>query len=89
MPDKSVRPIKISPKTPPKAILGFGVFIVVDIVTKNVMYGTLAILLVNALIIFLYDVLWVRRVETIAMNKKFIKEYAGQAVVIMKRTSSS
>ena len=46
-----------------KAILGFGVFIVVDIVTKNVMYGTLAILLVNALIIFLYDVLWVRRVE--------------------------
>ena len=71
-----------------KAILGFGVFIVVDIVTKNVMYGTLAILLVNALIILLYDVLWVRRVEAIAMNKKFIKEYAGQAVVIMKRTSA-
>ena len=71
-----------------KAILGFGVFIVVDIVTKNVMYGALAILLVNALIILLYDVLWVRRVEAIAMNKKFIKEYAGQAVVIMKRTSA-
>ena len=71
-----------------KAILGFGVFIVVDIVTKNVMYGTLAILLVNALIILLYDVLWVRRVEVITMNKKFIKEYASQAVVIMKRTSA-
>ena len=71
-----------------KAILGFGVFIVVDIVTKNVMYGALAILLVNALIILLYDVLWVRRVEAIAMNKKFIKEYASQAVVIMKRTSA-
>ena len=70
-----------------KAILGFGVFIVVDIVTKNVMYGTLAILLVNALIILLYDVLWVRRVEVIVMNKKFIKEYASQAVV-MKRTSA-
>ena len=71
-----------------KAILGFVVFIVVDIVTKNVMYGTLAILLVNVLIILLYDVLWVRRVEAIAMNKKFIEEYASQAAVIMKRTSA-
>ncbi|QWQ32270.1 hypothetical protein KOY48_05535 [Candidatus Minimicrobia naudis] len=30
-----------------KAILGFGVFMVVDIVTGNVMYGILAILLVQ------------------------------------------
>ena len=71
-----------------KAMLGFAAFIAVDIVTKNVIYGTLAILLINMLIIFLYDILWVRRVETISISKKLCKEYITQAVVIMKRTSA-
>lgn len=71
-----------------KAMLGFTAFMAVDIVTKNVIYGTLAILLVNVLIIFLYDILWVRRVETIAVNKKLLKEYTGQAIAIMKHTSA-
>ena len=71
-----------------KAMLGFAAFMAVDIVTKNVIYGTLAILLVNVLIIFLYDILWVRRVETIAVNKKLLKEYTGQAIAIMKHTSA-
>ena len=35
-----------------KAILGFGAFIAVDFFTKNVIYGALAILLVNILVIF-------------------------------------
>ena len=71
-----------------KAMLGFAAFMAVDIVTKNVIYGTLAILLVNVLIIFLYDILWVRRVETIAVNKSLLKEYTGQAIAIMKHTSA-
>ena len=71
-----------------KAMLGFAAFMAVDIVTKNVIYGTLAILLINMLIIFLYDILWVRRVETISISKKLCKEYITQAVVIMKRTSA-
>lgn len=71
-----------------KAMLGFTAFMAVDIVTKNVIYGTLAILLVNVLIIFLYDILWVRRVETIAVNKKLLKEYTGKAIAIMKHTSA-
>ena len=71
-----------------KAMLGFAVFMAVDIVTKNVIYGTLAILLVNVLIIFLYDILWVRRVEVITANKKLLKEYTGQAIAIMKHTSA-
>ena len=71
-----------------KAMLGFTAFMAVDIVTKNVIYGTLAILLVNVLIIFLYDILWVRRLETIAVNKKLLKEYTGQAIAIMKHTSA-
>lgn len=70
-----------------KAMLGFAAFMAVDIVTKNVIYGTLAILLINMLIIFLYDILWVRRVETISISKKLCKEYITQAVVIMKHTS--
>lgn len=69
-------------------MLGFAAFMAVDIVTKNVIYGTLAILLINMLIIFLYDILWVRRVETISISKKLCKEYITQAVVIMKRTSA-
>ena len=71
-----------------KATLGFAAFMAVDIVTKNVIYGTLAILLVNALIILLYDVLWVRRVEAITANKKLLKEYTSQAIAIMKHTSA-
>jgi len=71
-----------------KAILGFAAFMAVDIVTKNVIYGTLAILLVNVLIIFLYDILWVRRVEVINVSKKLCKEYIAQAVAIMKHTSA-
>lgn len=71
-----------------KAMLGFAAFMAVDIVTKNVIYGTLAILLVNVLIIFLYDILWVRRVEVITANKKLLKEYTGQAIAIMKHTSA-
>ena len=71
-----------------KAMLGFAAFMAVDIVTKNVIYGTLAILLVNVLIIFLYDILWVRRVEVINVSKKLCKEYIAQAVVIMKHTSA-
>ncbi len=70
-----------------KAMLGFAAFMAVDIVTKNVIYGTLAILLINMLIIFLYDILWVRRVETISISKKLCKEYITQAVIIMKHTS--
>jgi transcriptional activator amrA len=71
-----------------KAMLGFAAFMAVDIVTKNVIYGTLAILLVNVLIIFLYDILWVRRVEVINVSKKLCKEYIAQAVAIMKHTSA-
>lgn len=71
-----------------KAMLGFAAFMAVDIFTKNVIYGTLAILLVNVLIIFLYDILWVRRVEVINVSKKLCKEYIAQAIVIMKHTSA-
>ena len=71
-----------------KAILGFGAFMAVDILTKNVIYGALAILLVNILIILLHDVLWVRRVEIINVSKKLCKEYITQAVAIMKHTSA-
>lgn len=71
-----------------KAMLGFAAFMAVDIVTKNVIYGTLAILLVNVLIIFLYDILWVRRVEVINVSKKLYKEYIAQAIAIMKHTSA-
>ena len=71
-----------------KAMLGFAAFMVVDIVTKNVIYGTLAILLVNVLIIFLYDILWVRRVKVINVSKKLCKEYIAQAIAIMKHTSA-
>lgn len=71
-----------------KGMLGFAAFMAVDIVTKNVIYGTLAILLVNVLIIFLYDILWVRRVEVINVSKKLCKEYIAQAIAIMKHTSA-
>lgn len=70
-----------------KAVLGFGVFMIVDIVTRNISYGVLAILLVNLLVIIFYDIIWMRRVENVAINKKLFKKYFSQAVVIMKHTS--
>lgn len=70
-----------------KAVFGFGAFMLVDVLTKNIIYGTLAILLVNLLVIIFYDILWVRRVENVVINKKLFKKYVSQAVVIMKRTS--
>ena len=70
-----------------KAILGFGAFIAVDFFTKNVIYSALAILLVNILIIFFYDILWVQRVESIAVSREIVRKYITQAIVIMKRTS--
>lgn len=71
-----------------KAVLGFGIFMLVDVLTKNIIYGALAILLVNLLIIIFYDILWMRRVENVAIDKKLFKKYLSQAVVIMKRTSA-
>lgn len=71
-----------------KAVLGFGVFMIVDIVTRNISYGVLAILLVNLLVIIFYDILWMRRFENVAINRKLFKKYFSQAVVIMKRTSA-
>lgn len=70
-----------------KAILGFGVFIIVDVLTKSVVYAALAILLVNILVILFYDILWAQRVESIAVGREIVKKYITQAVVIMKRTS--
>jgi transcriptional activator amrA len=71
-----------------KSVFGFGIFMLVDILTKNIIYGVLAILLVNLLIIIFYDIPWMRRVENVAINKKLFKKYLSQAVVIMKRTSA-
>ena len=70
-----------------KAVFGFGAFMLVDVLTKNIIYGTLAILLVNLLVIIFYDILWMRRVENVVINKKLFKKYVSQAVVIMKRTA--
>ena len=70
-----------------KAVLGFGVFMIVDIATRNISYGVLAILLVNLLVIIFYDILWMRRFENVAINRKLFKKYFSQAVVIMKHTS--
>ncbi len=70
-----------------KAVLGFGVFMIVDIATSNISYGVLAILLVNLLVIIFYDILWMRRFENVAINRKLFKKYFSQAVVIMKHTS--
>ena len=70
-----------------KAILGFGTFIIVDVLTKDVIYAALAILLVNVLVILFYDILWVQRVESIAVSREIVKKYITQAIVIMKRTS--
>ena len=68
-----------------KAVLSFIGFVVVDLLTKNILYGSVVVLVVNLVVILLYDIWWVRRVETVPIHQ--IRRYIREALVIMRRTS--
>ena len=66
-----------------KSVFGFMIFAIVDILTKNIVYGALSIFIVNIAVVIFYDIPWMKRVESVGLTKKNIM----QAGKIMKKTA--
>ena len=66
-----------------KSVFGFMLFTLVDILTKNIIYGALSIFLVNIAVVIFYDIPWMKHVESVGLTKKNIM----QAGKIMKKTA--
>lgn len=66
-----------------KSVFGFIIFAIVDILTKNIVYGALSIFIVNIAVVIFYDIPWMKHVESVGLTKKNIM----QAVKIMKKTA--
>lgn len=66
-----------------KSVFGFILFTLVDILTKNIIYGALSIFIVNIAVVIFYDIPWMKHVESVGLTKKNII----QAVKIMKKTA--
>lgn len=66
-----------------KSVFGFMLFTLVDILTKNIVYGALSIFIVNIAVVIFYDIPWMKHVETVGLAKKNIV----QAGKIMKKTA--
>jgi len=66
-----------------KSVFGFMLFTLVDILTKNIIYGALSIFIVNIAVVIFYDISWMKHVESVGLTKKNIM----QAGKIMKKTA--
>lgn len=66
-----------------KSVFGFIIFAIVDILTKNIVYGALSIFIVNIAVVIFYDIPWMKHVESVGLTKKNIM----QAEKIMKKTA--
>lgn len=66
-----------------KSVFGFIIFAIVDILTKNIIYGALSIFIVNIVVVIFYDIPWMKHVESVGLTKKNIM----QAGKIMKKTA--
>lgn len=72
-----------------KAVAGFLAFLVIDMMTKNLVFGSISLLLVNLIVIIAYDIVWVGRVEKIKAKLSLVttSRYIEEAKTIMKITS--
>ena len=66
-----------------KSVFGFMLFTLVDILTKNIIYGALSIFIVNIAVVIFYDIPLMKHVESVGLTKKNIM----QAGKIMKKTA--
>lgn len=66
-----------------KSVFGFMIFAIVDILTKNIVYGALSIFIVNIAVVIFYDIPLMKHVESVGLTKKNIM----QAGKIMKKTA--
>ncbi|HVC36228.1 MAG TPA: hypothetical protein VNE40_02175 [Candidatus Dormibacteraeota bacterium] len=68
-----------------KAVSGFSLFMFIDIYKKNILLGSLGIVLVNIGFVLLYDLRIAKRLENIHIKVSQINYYTRNAGIIMKR----
>lgn len=70
-----------------KALGGFVSFVIIDILTKNIFWSCLAIVVVNILFVIFYDKYIASKFETIKIKKEQVGDLVSSAIMIMKRCS--
>lgn len=71
-----------------KSILGFALFMLVNLYTHDIIFSSLAIMTVNLLFVLFYDARIARKFEDIRIRFGSIRMYTREAAVIIKRTSA-
>lgn len=69
-----------------KSALGLTLFIVVDILTGNIILSSLAVVFVNIIFVRFYDIRLAMKSENIRIGSSFVKTHVYEAVTILKRT---
>jgi O-antigen/teichoic acid export membrane protein len=70
-----------------KGFVGLALFVVVDLLTKSILLGSLAIVVANILFVVFYDINKTSRLEDIRIKTSQVKFYLKDSVVIMRRCS--
>lgn len=71
-----------------KAILGMVSFVAIDLLTNNILVGSLGIVAVNTVVFLCYDFPQTNRLEKIRFPKAKIREYVHEAKEIIKRCTN-
>ena len=69
-----------------KAISGFVLFIIIDVITHNILLSCLGIVFANVIVTLLYDVRIAGKVSTESILPQYLRKTAKSAVNIMTRT---
>ncbi len=70
-----------------KAIGGFITFVIIDILTKDILLSCMGIVAINIVIFLFYDLPITRKLDNIKMHSAKLRHYVANAFVIMKRCS--
>jgi len=68
-----------------KAVLGIGSFIAVDLVSGSILLASLAVVVINLVILFAYDIRHVKKNEDLRIERGKVFQYLKEASVILKR----
>lgn len=69
-----------------KAVGGFSLFLVIDLVTQNILLGCLGIILANLLVTLFYDVRVAGKLDSITITPNQVSPTIKSAINIIKRT---
>jgi len=71
-----------------KAIVSFIIFILIDLITKNIVAASLSIVFINFMFVYYYDLRNCRLFEKITIRKNTFNLYIHEALLIMKKCSA-